>query len=306
MSYEVTKSSEPIRVSKLSSELQRKFRALLEEADNLFNMRGDTEEMEAAAMLLHQHITEEVSANPILARAVSNKLEKLSLLESLCELDGGCQQSIQFLIEKNPHALLWLKRYPSSNGKHASIYQIASSGSNCALLHWIAERYPWVFQHQVCQQNPPHLDMMKTYANARCESTTVRQFYELYPQGLRERNKTIGWKYYPLSISLGGSGEPDAGLFTWMATQYPGAVYHHECQGYTMMHDVCSLLARTKCTPNMANICRFLISKHSGLIRQKRNRYWCLPIHILANRCNRSLVQEIAILLLKAYPSAYK
>ena len=52
----------------------------------------------------------------------------------------------------------------------------------------------------------------------------------------------------------------------------------------------------------MANICRFLISEHPGLIREKFGDYGYLPIHMLAHYSNRPIVQEIVILLLKVYP----
>ncbi|GAX10704.1 hypothetical protein FisN_14Lh221 [Fistulifera solaris] len=51
----------------------------------------------------------------------------------------------------------------------------------------------------------------------------------------------------------------------------------------------------------MAKLCRFLISKHPQLIRQKDDNGY-LPIHMLAHRCNRPIVQQMVILLLKAYP----
>jgi hypothetical protein len=58
-----------------------------------------------------------------------------------------------------------------------------------------------------------------------------------------------------------------------------------------------------KATPNMAKICRYLISHHPRLIRKQVHGEGSLPIHHLANSCNRPLVQEMVILLLKAYPA---
>lgn len=64
----------------------------------------------------------------------------------------------------------------------------------------------------------------------------------------------------------------------------------------------CSSLAKDNCTPNIAKVCRFLISEHAGLVRRRDCDGRSLPIRLLAKRCNRPLVQEIAVLLLKAYP----
>lgn len=57
-----------------------------------------------------------------------------------------------------------------------------------------------------------------------------------------------------------------------------------------------------KCTPNMAKVCRFLISEHPDLIRKQIHGQGHLPIHKLANRCNRPLVQQMTILLIKSFP----
>ena len=107
--------------------------------------------------------------------------------------------------------------------------------------------------------------------------------------------------------------DPDADIVIWMSKQYPEAVYHISMDGYTSLHNVCMALAAERdtreqeatpfrCTPNMARICRFLISEHPGLIRHQVRGRRNLPIHLLANRCNRPIVQAVIILLLKAYP----
>ncbi len=116
---------------------------------------------------------------------------------------------------------------------------------------------------------------------------------------------------YPLSKCLSGHKEPDADLVIWMAQQYPAAVYHKPMHGLTVLHRVCGSLAMMEnefeyapiqCTPNMAKICRFLISEHPRLVEEQIHNGGYLPIHMLAGHCNRPIVQEIAILLLKAYP----
>ena len=94
-----------------------------------------------------------------------------------------------------------------------------------------------------------------------------------------------------------------------MAEQYPEAVYH-QVGKFPLLHLVCKSLARSHCTPNMAKIGRFLISEHGGLARQHAEMNYrrfdaeVLPIHMIAHRCNRPTVQEVAVLLLKAYPES--
>lgn len=113
----------------------------------------------------------------------------------------------------------------------------------------------------------------------------------------------------PLTVCLGGSLMPDADLFIWMAKQCPEVVLN-EHAGSTLLSTVCCILAAPKryenvllpdmCTPNMAEICRFLISEHPVLVRQK-GHVKGLPIHMLVRYFNRPIVQEMTILLLKAY-----
>ncbi len=146
--------------------------------------------------------------------------------------------------------------------------------------------------------------MMACYVSSQWDLEPVRNFYEIYPQGLRERYK-FSSKGYPLSASLHGWREPDADFFIWMAKQYPKAAYYDQSRARSVLHEVCRSLAsksedRNKCTPNMARICRFLISEHPDLAIEIDG--YMMPISLLMKSCNRPLVQEMAILLLKAYP----
>jgi hypothetical protein len=309
MSDEAPDSSKPILDTKLSPDLKEKFDALFYEAYDLFNVNPDVDSVQAAATVFHQHIKEEVTANPILTTVFYKEFLKWSLLEVICEKTyWACQETIKFLIEINPQCLLYARKDIDGYGKVAPIYLIPKNG-RCKLLLWIAERYPWVFRHKLCQKKPPHLKMVRYYTDGRCDAETVRAFYELYPQGLREKDKTD--TNYPMAASLSGVEEPDTDLFIWMAEQFPKAVYHKPIRGYTVLHSACYNLAAKenewesvplKCTPNMAKTCRFLLSEHPRLIRQKVRGGGPLPIHKLANSCNRRLVQEIVIILLKAYP----
>lgn len=90
-------------------------------------------------------------------------------------------------------------------------------------------------------------------------------------------------------------------------------------RGYTILHELCLRLGerdelhlevmeedRTETSSQraltLAKICRFLITAHPDLTREQVKDRGYLPIHMLAHRCNRPLVQEIVVLLLRAYP----
>ena len=72
-------------------------------------------------------------------------MESITLLELLCrKTRGECQGTIRFLIETNPDTLLLVRR------RKAVIHYLPENGSIGALLLWITERYPWVFEHELC------------------------------------------------------------------------------------------------------------------------------------------------------------
>ncbi|GAX22587.1 hypothetical protein FisN_14Hu219 [Fistulifera solaris] len=332
MSYDVPASLEPILDTELDPVLQKELFALFEESCNVVYNEAEVEDVgvdygEVFAVPWIQHIKEAVSAHPILTRTIftNDKRDMRSLLYVVCEKFSYAGPDItRFLIEANPHALVWERHEYSKKMKLAPIHLIANHARSCdLLLPWILECYPWVFEHNVCQKKKPHFDMIRWYANQQISNVTIRKFYELNPQGLREKDSTKFMGGYPLVISLSGSEMPDADTFIWMAEQYPKAVHHRTEHGYTLLHEVCSALAErdenlefsrrfgielddfgfpNRCTPNVAKICRYLISEHSDLVRQQICGHGYLPIHMLANRCNRPLVQEVLILLLKAYP----
>ncbi len=297
MSYETPEAFQPILESELTEEMKTKFRLLWVDTFN-YMMLGYGE----YAPILRQHITEEVTQHPILARTISKQTEdsSWSLLRLACFRTGmHCREFIQFLIERNPHALLWAPEDSFRRGD--ALLHIIASNSNCLVFPWIAERYPWVFQHPLYQQSPPHLKMMKLYINGHCDETTVQSFYEIYPQGLQERDTAAPQAMYPLMLSLSGSEEPSEELFVWMAEQYPNAVYHSPVPGFTILHKVCSILAKSH-TLNMTNICRFLLVEHASLISQTTDEFGHLPIHELASSCNNRPVRLMVCGMLKEYP----
>ena len=101
MSYEIPESFKPIFCYESSNELNQTFHRLFHEAHELFNQHEDVESRQAAAVVLHQSVTREVSAYPVLARTVCEALPQWSLLEVFYEKTGNaCQETIQFLIER--------------------------------------------------------------------------------------------------------------------------------------------------------------------------------------------------------------
>ncbi|GAX10709.1 hypothetical protein FisN_14Lu249 [Fistulifera solaris] len=304
MSYEIPEAFTPILNTDVSRELDDKFQALFDKVIDHDHSKAEH---------FYQRIKEEVTAEPLLVRMINTSMENWSLLGAVCRwAKFDCQGTILFLIEQNPHALMWVGRSRDRNKRCAPIHLIGESSRNCTWLFWIVKRYPWVFEHKVCQRNPPHLSMVRCWANGDCESEVIRWFYEAYPQGLHEKERitsTVG--KYALMVSLEGSEEPDADIFIWMAEQHPDAIYYKTVRGYSILHQVCEALGAKeneyqfvpfKCSPNMAKIARYLISEHSDLVRQRIHRCGYLLIHLLATRLNHPLVQEMVILLLKAYP----
>ncbi len=290
-------------------ELKEKFHSLCKEAKDIFEMQDLTEHRESIVARFHRRVVDDFSAHPVLARTVEadhQRIRELTLLAMVCFSGSTCRETIYFLLQVNPYALLYVL-----SANDTLIHVIAADRRICDVLLWIVEHYPWVFQHAVCQLRPPHIELMTDYVYGHCSLETVRKFYELYPQGLREIGSPLLMfgPWYPLSLCIDGANDPDANFCIWMAEQFPDAVYHLLTRGpmeYTVLQKVCSSLASTTCTSNMAKICRFLITEHADLIRQQGYFGERLPIDILAGRCNRPLVQEVAVLMMKTCPECVK
>ena len=144
----------------------------------------------------------------------------------------------------------------------------------------------------------------------------VRHFYEIFPLGLLQLQQENSWSSgFPLQRIMLGREECDADLFIWMAQKAPKAVAHRDGLGINVLHSACMSLSSSvdpdaiapttsQYTENNARICRFLVSDFPQLVRAKGKRGLGLPIHYLARRCNRKLVQEILLLLLKEFPES--
>jgi hypothetical protein len=226
MAYEKTESFKPVLDTELTAELHETFTSLFWEGYDLFSGHEARllgfELVAAIASSFYESLSDALVKDPILARVVNTQKRMWSLLDVSCEMIGHRDQSntsTKLLIEANPHALLWKRRYRRGSGKRAPVHLIGNYPETCDLLLWIAEHYVWVFAHRVCRKNPSHLNMMRCYAERHCSTETVWKFYDLYPQGLQEKDRS---PYrirggYPLSISIAGPELPDPDLFIWMA-----------------------------------------------------------------------------------------
>ncbi|GAX13657.1 hypothetical protein FisN_14Lu332 [Fistulifera solaris] len=298
MSYEIPESYQPVCFTSLPTEVQTIFHDLSRRAFEFPIRLYSVEAVEAAALLLSEDVKKAVSAHPVLARTFRSNELLATLLNafSIALAPSYHIETIRYLIEMNPHMLL--KDY-GSGIESSPLYTLTLDYNKSTLLPWIAERYPWILQNEACQRLPPHLEMMESYLNEHVGLETLRKFYEVYPQGLREKHEDKG---YPLSVSLEGPLAPDAEFFFWMAHQYPEAAYFKK-NSVSILYTACYALAlgEYQCMLSMNAICRFLISEHPTLVRQTTDEGY-LPIHTLTTRCHQPMVQEIAVLLLQAYP----
>jgi hypothetical protein len=299
----------PIADADLPVKVREIFESLFDEIYELFSV-NDGESVEEAGQVMCGRIQKDVSEYPILAKTVSDDMLGWSLLTVVCEKtysrDVG-HDAIKYLISMNPHALIW--RWGDDSNP---IKTIARNDCHCVLLPWIAEHHAWIFEHPEVRQRPPHFELVRNHANGVCSASVVRSFYEWYPQGLQQINED-GADETPLHLLLSGWEDCDAELFEWMAKQYPEAISICDNFGMTALHKACGALsssveegvaAPSRCTENTARICSLLVSEYPQAIRIKGKGGRGIPIHYLARRCNRPLVQDLVILMLRHYPHA--
>ena len=109
----------------------------------------------------------------------------------------------------------------------------------------------------------------------------------------------------PLGAILGGYHECDASLCKFMAEQYPKGLKHRSRVGISVLeHVVFGLSEFSHYTNESIEIIKFLIKECPKLVKIKDGRK-AVPIHFLVDKCNRGIVQDAVILLLKAYPESY-
>jgi hypothetical protein len=299
----------PIADVDLPTEVRERFESLFEEIYRLFRVHGE-ETIEEAGRVMCERVQRDVSEYPILAKTVSKNMLGWSLLTTVCEKtysrDVG-HTAIKYLITRNPHALIW--RWVDNYEHSSPLKTIAQNYCHCVLLPWIAQHYAWVFDHPTMLERPPHFELVRNYAQGECPASVVRSFYEWYPKGLQQTDQ---YGRSPLHLCFDGWDECDAELFEWMAKQHTEAISSRDNFGMTILHTACGVISSVRegvaasslCTENMARICRFLVSENPQAVRLKAEGGFGLPVHYLARRCNRPIVQDLVILLLNHYPQA--
>jgi len=199
---DIMKPVHPISKDALADAERRCFDDLMGKIDELSGVFHclDGDQLALPCEELSSQIQDAVTKHPVLARSVApdpfNHHDQRSLLARLCELywhspppSLAMQPAVKFLIEKNPHALIWefICFLASSS---SPIYEVAEH--HCAIMPWIAERFSWVFDHPDCLEQPPHHALIRRYLDGQCDASIVRQFYEAYPQGLAQESQR-GW-----------------------------------------------------------------------------------------------------------------
>ena len=258
----------------------------------------------AECMALNEHIQREVTAKPILARIMKGQhtREELSLLSVACSNLGGNSflLAIKCLIRANPSALLW------ETGNHTritlfsqQIYMIVRHSFHCVLMPWIAEKYRWVLDHEICLEDPPVFYLLELYVSSNCNAGTIRQFFEAYPRGITQKNHR---GCNPLHIIPTRGRGCNRDLFQWVAQQCPSNMSDADRDGETPLHYACWMLAGNHF--HSSEICRYLIEYCPESVRASDDQRR-LPIRILLDRCQHQFVKEVVVCLLREYPGSY-
>jgi hypothetical protein len=208
---------------------------------------------EENVMPLIERIILEVTANHL--------LDKIFVVDdrSSTELHGDAfHPLIKFLIEVFPHALLLV-------GEECPIYAIAGHPSHCVLMAWIAENYPWVFDHEQFTEKPPVYTLIRMYCyrarggtigDIKCTADTIKRFFWAYPQAHHQANQITVVRHvirntegetvqsgneiviptgggYPLHMIVKGRQECDFHLLKWLAEQCQDGMLRTDCEGKT-------------------------------------------------------------------------
>ena len=198
-----------------------------------------------------------------------------SLLEMLCSLPSDeiehtsqsylFTDAIKVVIEKNPFALRWLDAnfdgYENDEPENLFSSCIAYDYDHSRLLPWLVQNYGHILCSGYLQYEPLHFDLVNSYAKGFCDRTTVRLFYETYPNSLKDLTKRISHRaveeaiaeYDPLNPQFEDTGQrfplhhaileeqpdqEDYDLFEWMIEQNPEALQNQDPLGQTILHQI--------------------------------------------------------------------
>jgi len=290
--------TDTIRVNELEDEsLRNQFNDLMEAMEDITTFDPNREE--GAYEALNQRIYQAVTEQPILARIVNeNDQSLLSFACSCLNLDTS-HNVIKCLILSYPSALLG---HDDSIDRHIPIYMVAHHPEHCVLLPWIVTNYTWALDHDRYHQVV--FGLIGMYANrsrTSCTATTLKQFFEAYPQAFTQQQPDDSNILLNL---LKNTNECEADLFKWIAERCQSSTLSEtDSNGNALLHLACRLLVIHK-GRNSSEICKYLIQKRPGSA-QMTNRFYNLPIHYLQDSCEYRLVREVLVCLLREYPEAY-
>ena len=304
----------------VDDDVKAQFNDLATEIHNV--ERGDD------AMPLIERVILEVTANPVLAKIFVVEDKSSLLMEACTELHGDAfHPLIKFLIEVFPHALLWV-------GEECPIYAIAGHPTHCVLMAWIAENYPWVFDHEQFTKKPPVFTLIRMYGyrarkgnigGIKCTADTMKRFFWAYPQAHNQASQTTLVRVhintidqvepgnetvfptgggYPLHMIIKGRQECEFHLFKWLAEHCQEGMLRTDCEGKTPLHFACLALIRHRGSTESLEICKYIIKNCPASVRVSSGREE-LPVHYLMNHCHHRSVLEVVTLLLREYPESF-
>ena len=212
--------------------------------------------------------------------------------EQAAAMSRALHKSIKFMVHKNPHALLWHHDPPEFLDYESSVpcYEEAGSAfdnicdNEChasVLLLWLIENYGDVLMGQKFKSAANHRAILRSFCLGFCPTTTVRRFYQLFPQAVKqnvEEDLGVGYENYPIHYAMvEDPEEADFELFGWMVQQHPKTVEVSDSSGQTIFH---RLFRNSRNPVQYANI---LIDECPWII-YKKDKHGELPINKLVRR----------------------
>ena len=297
------KLQKPVLDDKLKVQLQEEFREIVADIYNInrLSLHAGHKVDKTIYIALNERIIREVSAHPLLARAISKDFLNWSLLMTLCSKthDTWTHPAIVFLIRTNPSSLLWTGSDTKDSARNP-IEVIAGHSSHCVLMPWIAQHYGWILDHPNCLEKPPIFKLVSNYTNGGCKEQILRDFFTFYPQSLGQIDEQQETSLHEIIWGLEGCSFD---FFKWIIEKHPCSLLHQDHLGWTPLHNACLALSETP-TEHVYQICKYLVLMCPQAVRIA-GRGNVLPLHILAERYQQQYVQRMILLLLRDYPESY-
>ena len=278
-------------------QLKAQFESLVASMRTIPNM---TEE-EVIAFL--ERIRQEVTTTPNLVRILTTT--NISILNiglfAGSRLDSEVSKPfLKLLIDTNPSALLW--QTGDYGDDHYSINIISSHPQVCKLMPWIATNHQWVLDHENIVDKPPLFVLIRLLqsSTARGIAEIIRQFIDIYPRSLTQKNSN---GHIPLHMIIINPGCAVA-LVKRMVELCPSSIMIKTHNGLAPLHLACDRVARNSGDNIFKEICKYLISEYPESVRCNISDGG-LPIHVLLRSCQHQAVREVIVCLLRAYPESY-